>query len=120
MGEIHATAGTASAMERGIGRMHPQSAAERLHLAATPVFAVMAVLTAFGGNPADMLCSLGGHGMSPLGGMTLMYVLMSAFHAGPWLTRIARRRRAAAHNRYSAAGALRQPWCTDPPRRPSR
>lgn len=55
-----------------------------LGLAATPTFAVMAVLTAvLGGGPADMLCSAG-HGLS-LGGMVPMYLLMSAFHSAAWL-----------------------------------
>ena len=55
-----------------------------LGLAATPTFAIMAVLTAvLGGGPADMLCAAG-HG-SLLGGMAPMYLLMSAFHSGAWL-----------------------------------
>jgi hypothetical protein len=55
-----------------------------LGLAATPTFAIMAVLTAMlGGGPMDMLCS-GGHA-SPLGGMVPMYLLMSAFHSAAWL-----------------------------------
>ena len=63
-------------------------AAERLRLAAAPTFAGMALLTAAGG-PDDMICSAA-H-VSPLSGMTTMYLLMSAFHVGPWLTLIARR-----------------------------
>jgi hypothetical protein len=58
-----------------------------LYLAATPTFAIMAVLTAVSGN-ADMMCAAT---QSPLGGMVPMYALMSAFHAGPWLKRIFRR-----------------------------
>jgi uncharacterized membrane protein YeiH len=55
-----------------------------LGLAASPVFAIMAVLTAaFGGGSSDMLCSAG-HGLS-LGGMVPMYLLMSAVHAAAWL-----------------------------------
>lgn len=55
-----------------------------LGLAATPTFAIMAVLTAMiGGGQADMLCSAG-HGLS-LGGMVPMYLLMSAFHSAAWL-----------------------------------
>ena len=55
-----------------------------LGLAATPTFAVMALLTAMlGSGPADMLCS-GGHG-SLVGGMVPMYLLMSAFHSAAWL-----------------------------------
>nr|WP_249794659.1 hypothetical protein [Bradyrhizobium sp. Oc8] len=60
-------------------------------LAATPTFAVMAVLTAMtGGGPAGMLCSAG-HGLSP-GGMVPMYLLMSAFHSAAWLRLIPGRR----------------------------
>lgn len=62
-----------------------------LALAATPTFAVMAVLTAlFGGGPADMLCAAGQGAL--LGGMVPMYLLMSAFHAGAWLRWMAQRR----------------------------
>jgi hypothetical protein len=59
-------------------------AAEGLALAASPTFAVMALLTrVFSGDPAEMLCSTA-HG-SPLSGMVTMYLLMSAFHMAPWL-----------------------------------
>lgn len=55
-----------------------------LALAATPTFAVMALLTAaLGDGPADMLCAAG-HG-SLLSGMVPMYLLMSAFHSAAWL-----------------------------------
>lgn len=64
-----------------------------LALAATPTFAIMAVLTAaLGGGPADMLCAAG-YG-SVLSGMVPMYLLMSAFHSAAWLRLIAERRRA--------------------------
>lgn len=60
-------------------------AAHGLLLAAAPTFAAMALLTAFAGNGAqDILCATAQHG-SPLTGMVSMYVLMSAFHAAPWL-----------------------------------
>jgi hypothetical protein len=60
-------------------------AADWLSLAAAPTFAVMALLTAvLGGGPLDMLCSAAPD-ESPLTGMVPMYVLMSAFHAAPWL-----------------------------------
>jgi hypothetical protein len=56
-----------------------------LSLAATPTFAIMALLTAVhGGSVPQMLCSTAQEG-SPLTGMLVMYVLMSAFHLGPWL-----------------------------------
>ncbi|AWO95372.1 hypothetical protein DI395_36845 [Bradyrhizobium diazoefficiens] len=59
-----------------------------LGLAATPTFAIMAVLTAvLGGGPADMLCGAGQGSL--LGGMVPMYLLMSAFHAAAWLRLIA-------------------------------
>ncbi|OKO68356.1 hypothetical protein [Bradyrhizobium sp. AS23.2] len=62
-----------------------------LGLAAAPTFAIMALLTAVIGGPADMLCS-GEHG-SLLGGMAPMYLLMSAFHSATWLKLISERRR---------------------------
>lgn len=53
-----------------------------LHLAATPSFAAMALLTAIPSGGPDMIC---GQHASPLGGMVPMYLLMSVFHAAPWL-----------------------------------
>jgi hypothetical protein len=50
----------------------------------------MAFLTLVHGEDADMMCSAM-HGGSPLGGMVPMYVLMSAFHAGPWVRLVSRR-----------------------------
>ncbi|WGD54435.1 hypothetical protein QA641_11290 [Bradyrhizobium sp. CB1650] len=62
-----------------------------LGLAATPTFAIMALLTAvLGGGPTDMLCAAG-HAF-PLGGMIPMYLLMSAFHSSAWLKLISDRR----------------------------
>ena len=58
-----------------------------LGLAATPTFAVMALLTAVLGGQADMLCSAG-H-VPSLGGMVPMYLLMSAFHSAAWLRLLA-------------------------------
>ena len=65
------------------------NAAALLRFAAAPVFAAMALVTWIGG-PAQMLCSAGPP--SPLSGMIPMYLLMSAFHAAPWLNLAARRR----------------------------
>jgi hypothetical protein len=68
------------------------SFADWLSLAAAPTFAFMALLTAVpGGGPLDMLCSAT-PGASPFNAMVLMYLLMSAFHLGPWLKLIASRR----------------------------
>jgi hypothetical protein len=61
-------------------------AAEWLGLAAAPTFATMAVMTACLGGGAESLCSA--HG-SLMDGMAPMYLLMSAFHAGPWLRLVA-------------------------------
>ncbi|HLZ84835.1 MAG TPA: hypothetical protein VKQ54_14830 [Caulobacteraceae bacterium] len=60
-------------------------ATDWIGLAATPTFAIMALLTAVpGGGQAEMLCSTA-HAASPLSGMVPMYLLMSAFHTAPWL-----------------------------------
>ena len=62
-----------------------------LGLAATPTFAIIAVLTAaLSGGPADMLCAAGHESL--LGGMVPMYLLMSAFHSAAWLKLLAERR----------------------------
>jgi hypothetical protein len=55
-----------------------------LGLAAAPTFAIMALWTGFFGGHPDMLC-MAMQGTSPMSGMTMMYLLMSAFHAAPWL-----------------------------------
>jgi hypothetical protein len=68
------------------GRCLALRTAAGLSLAAAPAFAILAVLT--GGGAADMLCM---HAASPLGGMGLMYGLMSGFHLAPWLKLIAGR-----------------------------
>jgi hypothetical protein len=75
---------------RGRGRAD-LSAARLLSLAATPTFAVMALLTAVhGGSMPDMMCSAAQDG-SLLTGMVPMYLLMSAFHLAPWLRLLSRR-----------------------------
>ena len=81
MGEAH----------RGEGNAAAFGAADWLSLAAAPTFAIMALLTVVPGGPAEMFCSAA-RGASPLSGMVPMYLLMSAFHAAPWLRLIASRR----------------------------
>ena len=54
-------------------------------LAATPTFAVMAVLAALGKGPVEGMCLPGRGGA--LSGMAFMYTIMSAFHSPPWLRR---------------------------------
>ncbi|KJC49017.1 hypothetical protein [Bradyrhizobium sp. LTSP857] len=84
MTETHSASAAPDAGRDGGEVVAASHLARWLGLAATPTFAVMAVLTAvLGGGPTDMLCSAG-HGMS-LGGMAPMYLLMSAFHAAAWL-----------------------------------
>ena len=61
------------------------TAVRGLSLAAAPTFAIMALLTSVpGGGMPDILCSAA-QGASPLSGMAVMYLLMSAFHLAPWL-----------------------------------
>ena len=66
--------------------------ADGLSLAAAPSFALMALVTyCLGGGATDMLCGPM-QGMSALGGMVPMYLLMSAFHLTPWLKLVCGRR----------------------------
>ena len=56
-----------------------------LTLAACPSFALMAIVSAEQGAGSDALLCGSLQSASPLSGMTVMYVLMSVFHAAPWL-----------------------------------
>ena len=63
-----------------------------LSLAAAPTFATMALGSFLFGNQLDMLCAAM-QGPSRISGMTVMYLLMSAFHVAPWLRLISGRRK---------------------------
>ena len=79
----------------GSSNVAAPGAADWLCLAATPTFAIMALLAGvLGGGPLDMLCSAA-QDASPLTGMVPMYLLMSAFHSAPWLKLISSRRSGA-------------------------
>ncbi|HEY1935696.1 MAG TPA: hypothetical protein VGG99_27120 [Acetobacteraceae bacterium] len=86
MTNAHPTQATGGITRAGKPATAATGLAELLCLAATPVFAIMALLTGLPGDPMDRLCSAG-HG-APLSGMVVMYLLMSAFHSPPWLALI--------------------------------
>src|SRR5215475_14293413 len=70
-----------------------------LQFAAAPTFTTMALLTiVFDSDAPSMLCSAASS--STLNGMAPMYLLMAAFHLGPWLKPISRRRNAAWHDSF--------------------
>lgn len=86
---------TQGGSKAGGGDTAASAVARWLCLAATPIFAIMALLTGvFGGDQMDILCSAVDHG-SMFGGMVPMYLLMSAFHSAPWLKLISGRRTGA-------------------------
>jgi hypothetical protein len=83
--------------------------AKWLGLAATPTFAVMALLTNVqAAGPMGAMCAPGPGSLA--GGMVPMYLLMSAFHASPWLRLI------FSPARPATAGAA--PGPSAPPARP--
>jgi hypothetical protein len=97
MTETHPDHSTGRASRDDEGARVAHAIAEWLCLAATPTFAILALLTGLlGGSPMDRLCS-SGHGM-PLSGMAPMYLFMSAFHSPPWLKLIFGRRGAVGRS----------------------
>lgn len=95
MTEAYPTNSTGGASRDAEGAGAALGIAGWLSLAAAPTFAIMALLTgALGGGSSDILCSAAQHA-SPLSGMAVMYVLMSAFHSAPWLKLISSRRNGA-------------------------
>ena len=90
MSEAYVGRGGGGAIRHDIRAAASRRPADWLGLAAAPTFAIMALLTATGGQP-QLLCSAA-HLELPLSGMVPMYLLMSAFHSGPWLRLISGRR----------------------------
>lgn len=73
------------------GARVPRDAAGWLGLAASPVFALMAWISA--GDVSQTLICSSAQGLLPVGGMTWMYLLMGLFHLSPWLKRASRQPR---------------------------
>jgi hypothetical protein len=89
MSETHAIERVAAALRNETRAS--LGAADWLRLAAAPTFAIMALITlALGGGEPYALCSAS-HNAFALTGMASMYLLMSAFHAAPWLKLISGR-----------------------------
>ncbi len=86
----------------GGGHLAP-GVAKWLALAAAPTFALMTLWTAFLSGQPDTLC-MAMQGSSSTSGMTVMYLLMSVFHAAPWLKLIASRRNGARGHARAAFG----------------
>jgi hypothetical protein len=72
------------------------ASSKALALAASPTFALLALIAANDG-PMHALCSSGSSPI-PVDGMTAMYLLMSLFHLPPWLNLAWRGPRGATAN----------------------
>lgn len=82
---------TSTAERQGARASDAGNATGLLALTASPVFALMAWITA-SDSGAMALCSTSSD-VLPIGGMPAMYLLMSLFHLPPWLKLGARRAR---------------------------
>jgi hypothetical protein len=83
--------GRADDIDRPSGwRAIARGAADKLHLAAAPAFALMAVLAAVQEGGAHQMTCMGMADGSPWSSMSLMYLLMGVFHAAPWMRLAAR------------------------------
>jgi hypothetical protein len=89
------------------GAAAPLGVGEWLYLAATPAFAIMALLAGPLGASPEMLCFTGHE--TALGGMVPMYLLMSLFHSRPWLNLFCGRRRAAGSAQRDRSNARHGP-----------
>ncbi len=89
-----------SGIRRGNGALN---IARWLGLAAAPTFAMMALWTGLSSDHPDMLC-MSMQGSSPLSGMTVMYMLMGAFHLSPWIKLVSGRRSVARRRSQAAFG----------------
>ena len=81
----------ANPAKTGTGRPVLNSMAEWLAFGASPVFAAMAFMSAFG-SPGMVMCAPATP-LAPISSMALMYALMSFFHLPPWLKLLASRSR---------------------------
>ena len=78
-------------MDRATSRGRPESATFGwLGLVATPGFALMALASVLvhQDGATDILCA-SAHAPWSIGGMAPMYLLMSVFHAAPWMKLVA-------------------------------
>lgn len=75
------TTNRTASREQSLGSAFTRGAARWLCFAASPTFALMALVTAASGGH-EMGCMMA---QSPLAGMVPMYLLMSGFHLAPWL-----------------------------------
>jgi hypothetical protein len=74
--------------QRSVGLGRRLDAARLLGLAASPVFAVMALVTVSTDHSAASPTCVGADHMPALSGMPFMYLLMAVFHSLPWMTLI--------------------------------